>query len=565
MLSVKRLLYIVVAVAILGGITLAYMIFDAQTDSVQNATQERSTAAFTEERNVEIGEKPRVWIVGNAEDKRDGMIYSNVSQLCDDLHLTTIKTDQIDLAETQSSDVIIFCTSAVSTCVDIDELETFIAEGGHVILAAGLPQDATETLPFSVLGIEQAGLMDTPHKLVFEKPFLPLQPEEAYCAFASESAYVRVSSDVTVYLREAQNNVPLLFTHDWHEGNICLINGTFLEDSTYAGLITGSLCALLPDFIYPVLGTKTVFLDTFSTVSSDDDSGRQAYGYSPEGFMQDVVWPALQGMSLRTETPYTASVAITSLEDTSKTVDTNLLATLGKSVLQLNGELASAASQSGDGESALDTNALDTFGVVFPNYTVRSLVFEPTNAPSSLASSLPETITAVRGTLQQSSLRLSWEDGRLVFPAATWGNSMEDGNLFALYSILGAYGMVSHVFDTHALASWENNTALWDSDKKQLGLFESDILDRTRWLTGTTLAQTADIVRSYQDMDYNWTIEGEHVQLMCSNIREGQAFLYHTTASVEEAQGLSYEDLGNGYYLLHVYNNNTQMTLKERG
>lgn len=125
--------------------------------------------------------------------------------------------------------------------------------------------------------------------------------------------------------------------------------------------------------------------------------------------------------------------------------------------------------------------------------------------------------------------------------------------------------MVSHVFDTHALASWENNTALWDSDKKQLGLFESDILDRTRWLTGTTLAQTADIVRSYQDMDYNWTIEGEHVQLMCSNIREGQAFLYHTTASVEEAQGLSYEDLGNGYYLLHVYNNNTQMTLKERG
>lgn len=564
MLSVKRLLYIVLAVAILGGITLAYMIFDAQTENLQNTTPKSATSVFTETRIVDAGEKPLVWIVGTSENEHEAAIYSNVGQLCDDLHLTTIKNSQITMTEVQNSDVVIFCTPTLSQCVDIDELEAFIAGGGQVILAAGLAQDTHETLPFSVLGIEQAGLMETPHELVFERAFLPLQPEKAYCTTTSISAYIRVSPDTTVYLREAKNNVPLLFTHDWQQGSVCIINGTFLEDATSAGLLTGSLCALLPDFIYPVLGTKTVFLDNFAVVSSDDEMSRHIYGYTAPGFMQDVVWPALQGISLRTETPYTASVTVTSSYDDTKTIDTGLLSTIGKSVLQLNGELAYASSISEDETSTINEATLNTFRTTFPNYTVQSFVLAPHSSTSDLPNSSQESITSLRGTIDDAALHLSCDDGRVVFPAATWGNSMNDGNLFALYSMLGAYGMVSHVLDVDEFASWEDDTALWDSDKKQLSLFESEILERTRWLEGKTLAHMTDVVHSYLDMDYSWTRDGDRIHLRCSGMLEGQAFYYHTTDVIEEAQGLSYEDLGNGYYLLRVYDNDAQITLKKR-
>lgn len=73
-----------------------------------------------------------------------------------------------------------------------------------------------------------------------------------------------------------------------------------------------------------------------------------------------------------------------------------------------------------------------------------------------------------------------------------------------------------------------------------------------------------DVVHSYLDMDYSWTRDGNRIRLRCSGMLEGQAFYYHTTDVIEEAQGLSYEDLGNGYYLLRVYDNDAQITLKKR-
>lgn len=150
-----------------------------------------------------------------------------------------------------------------------------------------------------------------------------------------------------------------------------------------------------------------------------------------------------------------------------------------------------------------------------------------------------------------------------MFPLATAGNTMDDGNFFAIYSVLGAYGMVSHAFDVRSLITNEDDPAAWDTCKLQVGYFESEILSRALWLEGRTLSRTEGDVRSYQEMEYGWTGHGSQVDLDCGGAAKGQAFFFHTNEHVVEAEGLTYLDLGEGYYLLRMQEEHGTLTLEE--
>ncbi len=565
MLSFKRLLYIILIVAVLGGIFLTYNVYESQLASVQFQSCLAPEQEFIEPVYVDEGEKPRVWILGDPGDERYGEIYNNVRQFCEDIHLTVVGNDGFDVGEAGGRDLVIFCDASISRYADAAEIEEFIAGGGRVILAAGLGEMDEDLRLWPMFGIREKSAGEDCHELVFEKPLLPVQLEQTCYNGNSGSAKIEVSADAAVYIRDAGSGVPILYTYAWQEGGICLINGTFLTDVRCMGLLTGAISALLPDFIYPVLGVKAVFLDNFPMATpASDKLCRQVYGYSAEGFVRDVVWPAFQGASLRTNTPYTAGILAAASSDKSfEVLGDTLLTTIGKSVLQFDGELVYAVDCPEDGNVIFNEKLIDRFSEIFPSYTVQGLVLETDHFSPEVFDIPDADIWSVRGVLGSASMRLSWEDGRAVFPAATTGNSMEDGNLFAICSVLGAYGMVSHVFDVGMLVASDESTAVWDMGKEQIGLFESEVLDRVPWLEGRTLTQTGGDVRSYQDMDYGWTMSGSRIELDCSGAAKGQAFFYHTGSRIVDAEGLTYQDVGNGYYLLRIRENHGIITLEE--
>lgn len=563
MLSFKRFLYIVLIVAVLGGLFLVYNIKESQTASVRLQSCPVPEREFMETMQVEEGEKPRVWILGDPGETRFGELYGNVRQFCEDLGLTTAGEGRLDVSRVGERDLVIFCDASISRYADLTELEELLAGGGRVILAAGLGEEETRLWP--VLGIREQGPGEDCHALLFEKPLLPVQPERTCYDGSSGSARLEVYDSASVYLRDAESEVPILYTYPWGRGEVCLINGTFLTDIRCMGLLSGAIGALQSDFVYPVLGVKAVFLDNFSVITpADDELCRRVYGYSAEGFVRDVVWPAFQGISLRTSAPYTASILSASYsEERFGAVHDALFTAVGKPVLQFGGELVYAADCREDGKVVFNEAFLDWFAKNFPNYVVQGLALESDSFPPELLDLPGAELRCVRGMLGSLDTRLVWEDGRAVFPAATKGNTMEDGNLFALCSVLGAYGMISHVFDINTLLARDGEATAWDLDKKQLGLFESEILACVPWLEGRTLTQTEGDVRSYQEVEYGWTRSGSRVELECSGAAKGQAFFYHTGSRIVDAEGLTYQEVGNGYYLLRVQENHGILTLEE--
>lgn len=566
MVSFKRFVHIILIIVVVGGIFLIYTINESRPESVQTLSLTDMEREFTEISPVNESEKPRVWLLGDPEDVRCGGVYGNVRQLCEDLHLTIAGEDNFNINEVEEGDLVIFCDASIGRYVGLKEVEDFIAGGGRVILAAGLAKEEEDSSLWRALGIKQMFEGEDCEELLFEEPLLPFQPQWA-CRYdgPSDSAWLDVSDDASVYVRNAGNSVPILYTHAWQKGSVCLINGIFLADARCMGLLTGAIASLLPDFVYPVLGVKVVFLDNFPVLTPEDDElCRQMYGYSAEGFLRDVMWPAFQGISLRTNTYYTSSIlGLASSEESFGPVNDAVFTTICKSSLQFGGELVYAVDCPEDGNIVFNEELMEQFSTIFSNYTVEGLAMKTDNYSPEMLDVPGADIRSVRGMLGSSTMRLSWEDGFTVFPAATTGNSMEDGNFFAVYSVLGAYGMVSHVFDVSKLITVDGTTASWDSDKLQINFFESEVLAPTPWLESRTLAQTEGDVRSYQNMDYGWTKNGNCIELNCSGAAKGQAFFYHTGGRIADAEGLTYEDVGNGYYLLRIQENRGVIMLEE--
>lgn len=566
MISFKRFLHIIMIIAGIGGIFLIYNIHESRPASVQSLTGPALEREFMAEGPVNKGDVPRVWILGDPEDARCGAIYGNVRQLCQDLQLTVAGEGRLDVEEAKERDLVIFCDDSASRWADPEELTRFIAGGGRVILAAGLAGRDEDSSLWPVFGVQAISPGDDFHYLAFEKPLLPLQPEKAWYDGGSGSARMRVSEKAEVYIRVVgDEDIPILYTHAWQRGSVCVINGTFLADVRCAGLLTGAITALLPDFLYPVLGVKAVFLDNFPMITPEDDQlCRRVYGYSAEGFVRDVLWPTLQGTSLRSETHYTSSIlAAASSEEHFETGNDAILTTICKSALKFGGELAYAVNCQEDGKLIWNRDFIDRFSGLFTGYTVQSLTLETDNFSPEMLEIPGAEIRAVRGMLESRDTRLSWENGRTVFPAVSTGNTMDDGNLFTIYSILGAYGMVSHVFDVRSLITREDDPAAWDKSKLQIGYFESEILSPAYWLEGRTLSETEGDVRSYQNMNYGWTRDGSRVELNCGGAVKGQAFYFHTNDRIAEATGLTYLELGEGYYLLRVQESHGMLTLEE--
>ena len=72
----------------------------------------------------------------------------------------------------------------------------------------------------------------------------------------------------------------------------------------------------------------------------NDKACMKLYGCSTESFVRDVVWPNFQGISLRTDTPYTSGIlTVASSEKSFPTVNDSLFTTIGKSALQYDGKL----------------------------------------------------------------------------------------------------------------------------------------------------------------------------------------------------------------------------------
>lgn len=565
MLSTKRLFYVILIVLVVSSIFMIYNINEEKSKTIKIVHAPVEQEKFTTETKLSGNSQLNIYLVGNEDKKIYCDIYKNTIQILKDLHITYKKVDLLKPEELTRESLVIFCDDTINAYTDLIQLGNFISEGGNVIFAAGLSEGSEDSYLWPFLGIKEKSIKQNYNKLQFVNPLLPLQFDEAIYDGYNASTWIAVREDAKKYIQDAEKKVPVLYTYDYGKGQSCVINGTFLADIGCCGMLTGAMGTVLDDFIYPVMGVKAVFLDNFPMVTYVNDKAcMRMYGCSTESFVRDVIWVEFQGISLRTNTVYSSSVLVEASEEKSfPEINDSLFTTIGKSALQYQGELIYAVNCKNSEEIYYNHAFINQFNHVFKAYDITGLALMTKDLKEDMRKISETNITSIRGNLDAKA-RMEYNEDYFIFPAASYGNRMEDGNFFRISSVLGTYGMVSHVFDINTLIAEDEVTPSWDLDKKQIGLFEAKVLKKLTYLKGKTLSDTKNIVRSYEGLDYEWKREGNKIYLYTSNIREGQTFFYKTDSKIINASGLSFEEADNGYYLLHVNENNAVIEVEER-
>lgn len=569
MLSLKRLVYVLLIVFGICGLFILYNINENNNKTVTISSQPVEDKEIILGEPLQKSEEYYFYVIGNQEKEIYRDIYLNVCQLMEDMKVPWCKKDTIGKAELKNKKaILVFCDDVVNTYIDLQLLGQFIENGGKVIMAAGVAEGYEDSYLTPILGIVEKTIKENYQNYHFTKSLFPLQEEYMTYGGYNASTWLSVRSGAKVYMEDSEKQVPILYTYPYGKGETLVINATFLSDNHCMGFLTGGISNLLGEFVYPVLGTESVYLDNFPIVTYVNDSVcMKLYGRTTEAFVRDVVWPVFQGMTVRNEIKYTSSVlSVASEQEAFPAISESLFNTMGKSALQYNGEMAYAADCVKPTILYKNNDFIENFESTFKNYDISAMVMMSEEPVRESMEIVGTNIKAVRGKLdaQIPENRMAFLEDYYVFPEATKGVNLEDGEMLAIASVLASHGMVSHTFDVNNLISIDENSPSWDADRIQLEEFEKRVLGETDYLEKVTLTETKNHLKSYESLEYTWKRNGNKLEISANQFVEGQPFFIRTEGKITSADGGEYESIGNNYYILRLNSSKAVLTIGKR-
>lgn len=558
MLSLRRLGYVLLIVLGICSIFVLYNINEKSNGTVRISNKEVPEEELLISReSIDNQNGIRFCVVGNDEKELYKDIYQNVCRVMEDLKVSWDSVDRIRKSDLQDDNlVIVFCDDIVSDYVDLQQLVAFIEKGGKVVFAAGLAEGDRDAYLHPVVGIVEKSVKENYNQYSIKNGFFPLQDEVMHYDGYNASQWMIVRDDAEIFIQDTEKSVPVVYSYPYGDGESLIINATFLSDCACSGVLVAGMGELLDEFVYPIIGTECVFLDNFPIVTYVNDAVcMKLYGRSTESFVRDVVWPVFQGIAVRNEIKYTSSVlSVSGDKEQFPVVSESLFNTIGKSALQYNGEMVYAAECQDADELCLNEDFIQSFQSTFENYEIGALVMVNGQEIPEAVALLGTDIKTVRGKLSADRMenRMAVLDGYNVFPEATNGISLDDGNMFVISSTLAGYGMISHTFDVNRFIVVDEDVASWDIDKKQLDEYERRVFSKTDYLKKVSLSETSNVLKSYTGMKYGWEKNGNTLKIEANRVIKGQPFWLRTKSRIVKAEGAEYEMVSEGYYCVHL-------------
>lgn len=181
MLSWKRLLYVVLIVTVVSCVFMLYNMNEERARHVRIKNVPMEPGEYMGMKQLADGAGPQVWILGDDGEETYEKIYRNSRQIFGDLHYAVREASWLDPEKLEQDALVVFCDESVGSYTDLGKLGDFIARGGKVILAAGLPEGNEDAYLWPLLGIREKSVRENYSRLCFEEALLP----KMYSAFSS--------------------------------------------------------------------------------------------------------------------------------------------------------------------------------------------------------------------------------------------------------------------------------------------------------------------------------------------------------------------------------------------
>lgn len=482
---------------------------------------------------------------------------------------------------------------------DAGRLLGYAEEGGRLLL--GLmpdePGSVYRTL-YRGMGVVEYGDYVTIQGLHFTQELLPGSLGQRFEGegFEDVALGVQVETDSLVLaagLTEQGREVPVVWRHDTGRGRILTFNATAITGDLWTGVAAGCIQSLLGEAIWPVINTKTAFIDDFPSpqYNSESEVIQRDYNRTVREFFRDIWWPAMQSAAVRYNVGYVGLFIATyddvvDPEDFFYTMDSteqyfgNSLLDNGFEMgahgynhqsLALAGQVPADLGYTpwgsvGDMEASL-AELVDITRELFPEVKLYTYV-PPSNYLSAegrqaVVEALPDlqvisgvyTMEGEEGTVCVQDFDVA-ADGVVEFPRATSGMLEDEFDRFSTLSVGGLYGVYSHFIHPDDILDEERGGGLgWDQLYQQFCEKLQFVNSCFAGLRPMTAVQAAGALRVADALDVTVQVEADGTVRGWCNGFSGQGWCYlrteHTPKMTNESCFISpVSGQGGGYYYL---------------
>jgi len=471
-----------------------------------------------------------------------------------------------------------------------DWIDSYVRGGGRVLFAtAPENNDALFALYRKLDVLEVGGYLDT-SEVHLQTSILPGFADQTYKDQALLNTVLRVKlGEKAIIHATAGNGLPLLWEVPYEKGSFAVFNGTILQDKVNRGLFSGAISVLIPDFIYPIMNAKVMYIDDFPAPfpQTRDPALFRDYHMDVPSFFKRVWWPDMIRLARSYDLKYTGVLIATYNDrvsppfDWTTEVDKESLITYGRELLRDGGELGihgynhqSLTSQSRksdalgyktwNGEREMYDSLVavrDYVHSIFPNHELHTYV-PPSNTldeegRKALKRALPDlkNISSLYGEdphdisyIQEYGIG---SDGIIDLPRVTYGYQIGTYEKWMMANAVASVGVFSHfVHPDDILDQQRSNDASWSEMYENLEGFLRQVKERAGWLRSMTASDASDEAERW--------IKGKPVFEYRDNALFGyinhftgmQYFLLRSDKKVRRLHGCEIQKIDSDVYLI---------------
>lgn len=563
MFSRKRLAYIIIITIVFSGL---FFLFNLDHDflrsqSVNSADELKPIEKFTASKlnTSDAG----FLIVGNPQNESERQIKTNVVKAFNQIKAKITQVESITDADLVNDIILVFVVADVSQTGDLEKIAEYIRNGGQAIFAAGIPSENNIRYLDPVWGILERGSFTSVSDITFNEGYFPYEQTTIPNGYTTYSSNVRLEETCEILI-QGNNEIPLVWTHPYDLGRITMINGTFMESKLSIGILIASINNTREYSIYPILSTKTIFLDAIPPLfDGNDENSFEYYGRSAESFVRDKLWAVLLQKASVLDLQFTSSfMAIDKQTFESQNANQQTFSYISREIIQNKGEITLSGNH-------VDLNNLTVerieqtksfFDNFFPNYNLHAyypLYGKIDQNQIDLIQEIYPSIDIIRilyegDPLTQSSGDYEVSNGNVIYPTTTFGYKAEGLQMYTFISVLTSHGSISHSFDINSLFTVPSSESNWNTLNKSFDILVDLYFKKTPWLESVTISPAAEKVKEMDGLDVETFTESNQITVACSDMAIGQKFLFYSPRKIKSAQGASYEEINSRYYLIEA-------------
>ena len=396
-----------------------------------------------------------------------------------------------------------------------------------------------------------------------------------YIAAGGTKTYMVGMLDELLEDEEAKNEYfpGLIWRNGYKNSSVFVVNGSYMESMMGIGILDAMMYEAESYVIYPVVNAQNVTVANFPGFAGENDEKmKELYSRDAKGVLQNICWPTLSGMAIRSQYRMTCLMAAQYDYMDGIEPSADMLSFYLQQFREANAEAGISLTYADNTDLAVKLERDEAFYNSLEEDYVYGAVFADEKDLGLLESALSkrlflENVRTIASRLRENAPIVSYYNDDVTLQSVTSvasGHTYSDNLSLKCYETALGYSNV--LVDIHNILWPESEDDRWENASEDIVSNLDTYWKPFSGFQNTTLSESDARIRRFLNLDFQDERKGDTILLKLSNTDEGWFLLRTHGERIANIDGGEYQEVETNSYLIHALQVSVEIALeRDRG